>query len=67
MSKVLAFYLPQYHPIKKMMNGGGGFLLNGRMFRLLNLDLVVIINHKFPRIWVFMICGYLKQEKSKLY
>lgn len=47
--RIIAFYLPQYHPFSEMMNGGARDLLNGEMWSRLDLFIVAIISHIYQQ------------------
>lgn len=56
--RIIAFYLPQFHPFKEMMNGGERDLLSGQMSVKLSLYLGDIISPVFLQNWAIMIYVY---------
>lgn len=66
-TRVIAFYLPQYHPFKEMMSGGEKDSPNGRMWVRQNRFLKDITNHGCPQIWDTMTSdarGYGKRKQK---
>lgn len=47
--QIIAFYLPQFHRTKEMMNGGEKASRNGLMWLWLNPYLEVTINPKYQQ------------------
>lgn len=55
MSKVIALYLPQFHPVPEMMNGMGRDLLSGLTLQKQNRCLKIISSLEFLLTLVSMI------------
>lgn len=64
-ARVLAYYLPQFHPIPETMNGGAKDLRNGPMLERQSRFSPGIISLTCPLILATMIFVYRKHVKRK--
>ncbi len=63
--RLIAYYLPQFHPIQKTMNGGAMDLRNGRTWQEPNRFPGTLSTAICQQISVFMICGFRKHAERK--